>query len=247
MQTKSTVLFYILGSFFLANALLAEFIGVKIFSLEQTLGIEPYRFNILGVEQLSFNLTAGVLLWPFVFVLTDIINEYYGKKSVRLISFVTAALIIYAYVIIFIAIKLHGADFWLLRFTPNGMLDMDNAFNTILGQGMWIIIGSVVAFLVSQIIDVSVFQYIRKLTGSKNIWLRATGSTLVSQFIDSFVVLFIAFYIGAGWDFNVVIAIGIVNYIYKFLVAIAMTPVLYAVHWLIDKYFENANAIQLKQ
>jgi uncharacterized integral membrane protein (TIGR00697 family) len=238
MQNKSTTLFYVLGSFFLANALLAEFIGVKIFSLEHSLGIEQFHINIFGIENLSFNLTAGVLLWPLVFVMTDIINEYFGKKGVQWMSFVAIILILYAYVIIYVAMNLHGAEFWMYRSTPSGMLDMNNAFNTIFGQGMWIIVGSVVAFLVSQFVDVSVFRYIRNITGSKKIWLRATGSTLVSQFIDSFVVLFIAFYLGAGWSFNLVLAIGIVNYIYKFLVAILLTPVLYIAHWFINSYLE---------
>ena len=75
MKDKSSILFYILGSFFIANAILAEFIGVKIFSLESTFGLEPLNLTILGIENLSFNLTAGVVLWPIVFVMTDVINE----------------------------------------------------------------------------------------------------------------------------------------------------------------------------
>ncbi len=63
-------------------------------------------------------------------------------------------------------------------------------------QGLWIIIGSMVAFLIGQVLDVLVFHRIKKITGEKRIWLRATGSTLVSQLVDSFVVLFIAFYVG---------------------------------------------------
>lgn len=68
------------------------------------------------------------------------------------------------------------------------------------------------------------------------IWLRATGSTLVSQFIDSFVVLGIAFYVFGNWDLSQIIAVGIINYIYKFTVAILLTPLLYVGHGIIDKY-----------
>jgi len=236
MKDKSSILFYILGSFFIANAILAEFIGVKIFSLESTFGFEPLNLTILGIENLSFNLTAGVLLWPIVFVMTDVINEYYGRKGVKFLSFTAAILIAYAFVMVYFAMNLSPADFWIERFTPLGTVNMHQAFNTIFGQGLWIIIGSLTAFLVGQLVDVTVFHYFKSFTGSSKIWLRATGSTLVSQLVDSFVVLFIAFYIGAGWDLKLVLVIGLVNYIYKFSIAVIITPVLYLLHAFIDRY-----------
>jgi hypothetical protein len=236
MRDKSSILFYILGSFFIANALLAEFIGVKIFSLENSLGIEPIKLSFFGKTDLSFNLTAGVLLWPVVFIMTDIINEYFGRRGVRFLSFTAAILIAYAFLMVFFAIGLSPAEFWIERNTPSGVINMDLAFNTVFGQGLWIIIGSLTAFLIGQLVDVTVFHYLRSFTGSRKIWIRATGSTLVSQFIDSFVVLFIAFYIGAGWELSLVLAIGVVNYIYKFCIAVVLTPLLYLLHSLIDLY-----------
>ncbi|QQS38138.1 MAG: queuosine precursor transporter [Ignavibacteriales bacterium] len=236
MKDKSTKLFYILGAFFVANAILAEFIGVKIFSLEKTIGIEPIKLTLLGISDLSFNLTAGVLLWPVVFIMTDIINEYFGRRGVRFLSFTAATLILYAFILVYFSMGLTPADFWIERQTGSGTINMDLAFNSIFGQGLWIIIGSLTAFLIGQLVDVTVFHYVKKITGSKKIWLRATGSTLVSQLIDSFVVLFIAFYIGAGWELSLVLAIGIVNYIYKFLIAVILTPILYVIHYVIDIY-----------
>lgn len=236
MRDKANTLFYILGSFFVANALLAEFIGVKIFSLEKLLGIRPISLSFFGESNLSFNLTAGVLLWPVVFIMTDIINEYFGRKGVRFMSFTAAALIAYAFVMVYFAMGLSPADFWIQRETDNGIINMDIAFNAIFGQGLWIIAGSLVAFLIGQLVDVYVFHFLRSFTGSSKIWLRATGSTLVSQFIDSFVVLLIAFYFGAGWDLSLVLAIGLVNYIYKFTVAVFLTPLLYLLHSIIDRY-----------
>ncbi|MFO7444807.1 MAG: queuosine precursor transporter [Ignavibacteriaceae bacterium] len=245
MKDKSTRLFYILGSFFVANAILAEFIGVKIFSLESTLGITPVNISLFGFENLSFNLTAGVLLWPVVFIMTDIINEYYGKKGVRFLSYTAAVLILYAFVMVYFTMGLTPSDFWLERQVGNDTIRMDLAFNAIFGQGMWIIIGSLTAFLVGQLIDVTVFHLLKKRTGTSKIWLRATGSTLVSQFIDSFVVLFIAFYLGANWDLKLVLAIGVVNYMYKFTVAIVLTPLLYAAHYFIDMYLGKETADKL--
>ena len=112
---------------------------------------------------------------------------------------------------------------------------------------MGIIIGSLTAFLAGQIIDVVAFQWLRKFTGSKNLWLRATGSTLISQFIDSFVVLFIAFYFFGNpkWSFNQVISVGIINYIYKFSIAVLLTPTLYIVHYLIDSYLGKYTANEM--
>lgn len=234
-ESKRTILFLMLGSFFIANAIIAEFVGVKIFSVEDTLGIKPFAIQLLG-DVYSFNMTAGVLLWPVVFIMTDIINEYFGKHGVRLFSYIAAALISYAFLAVYTTIKVAPAGFWLLKETVDGPINMQVAFSSVFGQGMWIIVGSLVAFLVGQFVDVYVFHYIKLKTGNKALWLRSTGSTLVSQFIDSFVVLIIAFYIGGNWPLKLVLAVGVVNYIYKFFVAALLTPVLYVVHAIIDNY-----------
>ncbi len=248
MKEKSGILFFVLGAFFVANAILAEFIGVKIFSLESSLGFEPLNLTILGVDGLSFNLTAGVVLWPVVFIMTDIINEYFGRKGVRFMSFIAAGLIAYAFLMVYFAMGLTPAGFWIERITKSGTVNMELAFNTIFGQGLWIIIGSLTAFLIGQLVDVTVFHYFKSYTGSAKIWLRATGSTLVSQLVDSFVVLFIAFYIGAGWNLKLVLVIGLVNYIYKSFIAVIMTPLLYIIHIFIDRYLgkELSEKLQLE-
>jgi len=255
IKHKPTRLFIILGGFFIANALIAEIIGVKIFSMEKTLGLTPMEVNVFG-NLLSLNLTAGVLLWPVIFVMTDIINEYYGKRGVRFLSFLTAGLIIFAFVVFYGAMRLVPADFFVTSKQGSGVPNMESAYESILGQGSNIILGSLVAFIVSQLIDVFVFHKIKRATGEKKIWLRATGSTLVSQFIDSFVVLFIAFYVGSRinnskgdfvWPFSLFIAVGLVNYIYKFCVAILLTPVIYLMHNWIEKYLGQELADEMKK
>ncbi len=255
IKSKPTRLFLILGGFFIANALIAEIIGVKIFSLEKTMGFSPMDIHILG-NDLSFNLTAGVLLWPVVFIMTDIINEYYGMRGVRFLSWLTAGLIAFAFLIFIGAINLVPADFFITSKQGSGIPDMSKAYNSVLGQGGFIIIGSITAFILGQLIDVFVFHKIKRVTGEKKIWLRATGSTLISQFIDSFVVLFIAFYIGTRvnasgndfvWPFKLFIAVGIVNYIYKFIIAILMTPVIYLMHGIIERYLGHEQAAEMKK
>lgn len=243
LQQKRTRLFTILSGIFITNALLAEIIGVKIFSAETTLGLAPAHLNILGFT-MDFNLTAGAIIWPVVFITTDLINEYFGKPGVKRITYLTIILIAYAFMVIFITIGLPPADWWARIQNEDGsFFDMNAAFNRVLGQGQRIIIGSLTAFLLGQLVDVFVFQRLRRATGSKYLWLRATGSTLVSQLIDSFVVLFIAFY--GVFKTDQIVAIAITNYIYKFLVAILLTPVIYAGHSLIDNYLgkENAKAL----
>ncbi len=255
LSDKSTKLFLVLGGFFIANALIAEIIGVKIFSLEKTLGFSPMEINLFG-NALSVNLTAGVLLWPVVFIMTDIINEYYGMKGVRFLSYLTAGLITFAFIVFFFAMKLTPADFFITSKQGSGVPDMEKAYNSVLGQGGFIIIGSLTAFILGQLIDVFIFHRIKKATGEKSIWLRATGSTLISQFIDSFVVLFIAFYIGTRvnqqgndfvWPMSLFLAVGLVNYIYKFIVAIVLTPVIYLIHGVIERYLGHEKAAEMKK
>lgn len=258
-SARANRLWMVLSGFFIANALIAEFMGVKLFSLERTLGMEEVRWNILGQSNLSFTLTAGVLLWPVVFVMTDIINEYYGRRGIRNLSYLTAGLIAYGFAMLFLAIELAPAEFWRTAhikptWTPEEqaavraqVADYNTAYSIVFGQSLWIIVGSLVAFLVAQIVDVTIFHRIKKITGEKKIWLRATGSTLVSQFIDSFIVVFIALYIGQQIAFAQVLAISIVNYIYKGIMALALTPVIYLLHWAIDHYLGEPLATQMKE
>src|SRR5687767_6859608 len=181
---KPTRLFLILGGFFIANAILAEFIGVKIFSLEATFGWKPAEIHLFGGTY-SFNLTCGVLLWPVVFVMTDIINEYYGRKGVKFLSWLAIGLIGFGFIIVFGAIQTTPNEWWIGSKKEIGIENMDTAYNAIYGQGMGIIIASMTAFLVAQLVDVLVFHKIKRMTGEKKIWLRATGSTVISQLIDS--------------------------------------------------------------
>ncbi|MDB5263985.1 MAG: hypothetical protein JWQ14_3268, partial [Adhaeribacter sp.] len=179
LHPKKNQLFLVLGSIFLANAILAEIIGVKIFSAEALLGVPGAQLQLLPGFKLDFNLTAGVILLPIVFVTTDIINEYFGKEGVKRISIITVCLILYMFLVIQVITNLPPASFWLEvnnKDAAGNAFNIDFAFNSIFRQGSGIIIGSMVAFLISQFLDASVFQWLRKITGSKKIWLRATGS-----------------------------------------------------------------------
>ncbi|MBK7212650.1 MAG: queuosine precursor transporter [Bacteroidales bacterium] len=231
-------LYLILACIFITNAIIAEFGGVKMFSAEKLLGLLPANMNIFG-SVVDFNMSVGVLIWPFVFILSDLMNEYFGKKGVRLISFITAGMIGYGFLIILGWTKMPPADFWLQlngQDSQGRPFDIDYAYSTIFRQGLGIIVGSLTAFLVSQLVDAYVFHFFRKFTGHKHLWVRATGSTIVSQLIDSFVILIIAFYLLGNWSLEQVLKVGMVQYGYKVLLAILLTPLIYLAHYFIDLY-----------
>ena len=237
LNDKPTKLILFLGSFFVANALIAECIGGKLFSLEKVFGLIPKPFTLFGEQGLTITLTCGVLLWPIEFIMTDIVNEYFGPRAVKRISYIAVGLICYAFLMFYLAMKVPAdTGFWINSGKNAGVPDMEAAFDTIFGQSMWIIFASLVAFLTSQFVDVYIFHKIKKITGHKYVWLRATGSTVVSQLVDSFIVLFIAFKIGKNWSYQRVLAICMVNYAYKFTMAIVLTPLIYIIEKGIEKY-----------
>src|SRR6476619_1322779 len=245
LKDKPTKLFLGMTAFFCCNALIAESIGTKIFSLEKLFGLAPANFTLFGQSGLGFNLTCGVLLWPLEFIMTDIVNEYYGPKAVRRISYTAVVLIAYAFLMYYLAMGVPAAGFWFGTGVKNGVPNMSNAFNAIFGQGMWIIFASITAFLISQIVDVTVFHRIKKVTGEKRVWLRATGSTLVSQLVASYIVLFIAF--SGTFTWQQILAIGVVNYVYKATMAIILTPVIYIAEHRIEKYLGHDLAMRMKR
>lgn len=212
-KNRKDLVFIILAGFFVTNAIVAELIGGK---LVQFFG--------------AFTQSIGIILWPIVFVLTDLINEYYGRNGVRKLTFITIGLIIYTYLLITIAINLKAVDF-----SPVN----DSVFQMVFGQSQWIIFGSIVAFLSSQLVDVYIFWKLRNVTGKRMIWLRATGSTLVSQLIDTFVVQFIAFVLPGKWSFGDFFVNASYGYGFKILVALALIPLIYLGHFAIERYLEN--------
>ncbi|HEY0979079.1 MAG TPA: queuosine precursor transporter [Flavobacteriales bacterium] len=247
LRDKATRLFLLLSAFFVANALLAEMIGVKLFQLEWALGLEKADFTLLGQEHLSFVLSVGVLPWPIVFIMTDVINDYYGVRGVRFLTTLTAALLAFGFLVMYAAIHLPADQgWWNTSGIAQGVPDMQAAFTNIFGQGMNIIIGSLLAFVIGQLVDAFVFRHLKRITGDRRIWLRATGSTVVSQLIDSVVVTYTAFWVFKGMSFAQCTAMVITAYSYKFIVAILSTPLVYLAHAGVERYLgrERAEAMR---
>lgn len=235
-----------MGCIFVANVLLAEFIGVKIFSLDSTLGLEKIEYSLFG-QPMALQYTAGVLIWPVVFVLTDIINDYYGKSGVKFLTYTAVGISIYAFLVINAAIYLHPADWWQKVNVENGVPDFNQAYRLIFGQGNNIILGSLTAFVLGQLIDITIFQRLKKTNIGSQLWVRATLSTLISQLIDSFVVIYIAFYLGQNWPLSQVFSVSLNNYIYKGIVAVLMIPVLHWVHLAIQNYIGKKRSDEMRE
>jgi uncharacterized integral membrane protein (TIGR00697 family) len=212
-KNKRDIVFLVLAGIFITNAIVAELIGGK---LVQFFGL--------------FTQSIGIILWPVIFLLTDLINEYYGRDGVKKLTYITVGLISFTFIILTIALNIEATSF-----SPVS----DSVFKIVFGQSQWIIVGSIIAFLCSQLIDVYVFWAFKKVTGNKYIWLRATGSTMVSQLVDTFVVQFIAFVLPGKWPFNEFLVNASWGYAFKLLVALALIPLIYLGHYLIGKYLKS--------
>lgn len=248
VRDKRAVLFFVLGAFLVANAVLAEMIGVKLFQLEDVFGLPKADFRLLGTDHLSFRLSIGVLSWPLVFLVTDLVNDYFGVRGVRLLTLVTTGLIVLCFAILGLAIAAPPDQAWWVGSSSTaGVPDMQAAFTAIFGQSRNIIVGSLCAFLISQFVDAFVFRAFKRVTGEKRIWLRATGSTLVSQLIDSLTVTWVAFALFRGMPFAEATALALTAYAYKFLVAIVSTPLIYLAHGVIERWLGKDLAQQMRQ
>jgi len=217
-QARRDVVFLVLAGVFVTNAVLGELTGGKLFAFG------------------PFTMSIGVIPWPVVFLTTDLINEYFGRDGVRKLTFVTIALIVYAFVVLFVAIQVPAASFSPVT---------DEQFRAVFGQSLWIIVGSVTAFAISQLIDVVVFWFVRHKTGEKLLWLRATGSTAISQLIDSFVIIGIAFWLPGKVKTDEFLIVAATNYSYKFLIAVSLTPFIYMGHAVIDRFLGTQESRQL--
>lgn len=223
----------------------AELLGAKLWSFTLA-GLGP---RDLGLEGERFVATAGILAFPLTFILTDSVNEYFGVRVVRLFTFAAIGVNVILQAVVQAAIRVPAVSF-----TPGvEAAEVQRAYELSLGQSWAIVAGSLVAFALGQMLDVHVFTWLRRRTGGRWLWLRAQGSTVVSQLVDTFVVIFLAFVVlPAAFDAgstrmstDQALEVSLTNYVYKFAIAVAITPLLYVVHALVDLYLgrEAAHAL----
>ena len=219
--TRPQKLFVVCAAIFVAALVIAEATASKFFTLFEL----PFTLTIFGTEFDEVVMTAGVIAFPITFIVTDLLNEYYGKRGIRFVTFVGMAMIVFEFILLQVAMAVPTA-----AISPVPA----EAFDLVFGASGRIIIGSLTAYLIGQLVDISLFHWLRGLTRGRALWLRATGSTVGSQFLDTFIVLTVAF--AGELAFQQIIAITLFNYIYKFAIAVVITPVIYLAHWVMDRY-----------
>lgn len=205
--------FLVMAALQVTSLIVANMIGVKLFSID--------------VAGIPVEHTAGMLPFPLTFILTDLLNEFYGKKATRMIAWIAFGMAIFAFILVMAARALP-----ILEGIP-GTAD-DRSFETVFGGSALMNLSSIVAFLFGSLIDIAVFGFFKRLTRGKMVWLRATGSTVVSQLFDSFVITILYFQVMqgltggevAGFDF--VLRTALTGYILKFVIALLLTPAIYA-------------------
>jgi uncharacterized integral membrane protein (TIGR00697 family) len=159
----------------------------------------------------SFILPGAFIIYGITFLCTDLISELYGKKESNQIVIIGFILSMFLAIVLFITSKLPEPIF---------AKSTNNAFSLFFKTNYRIVIGSMVAYLVSQKIDIFLFHFIKSKTKYK--WIRNNGSTMISQFVDTVIFIIIAFYGGNGL-LNMILA----QYIFKLIVAAADTPIFY--------------------
>ena len=244
LVAREQVLAYVLCALFVGFFVAAEVLGGKLF-----------RFTLFGVgpddiglgDGTEFVATAGILAFPLTFVMTDIVNEYFGRPIVRLFTWIAIAVNLLLQPVIRAAIAVPA-----ISFTPGiSDADMQRGFQVALGQTSSIVVASLCAFALAQWLDVWIFTWLRRSTGGKWLWLRAQGSTIVSQLIDTVAVIYLAFVViplvtgNEPWTLANAFSVSLTNYVYKFLIAVGATPALYLVHAAVDGYLgkEAAHAL----
>lgn len=199
---------------FVTSLLVADIVAGKFFVADMSL---------LGVWPIGrLEMSVGTVAFPVAFLLTDIVNEYYGRDGARLMTGLGMAMLLLAFGIITLA-----------RFLPiseHSPIPQD-AFDSVFGLSLRLFVSSLVAYLISQLIDIYAFHAMKTVTRSKHLWLRAIGSTALSQVVDTVVVNFGALL----WTYPVpaIVEIIIASYLYKLVVATLLTPLCYLAHDLI--------------
>ena len=210
---------WILAVLFVGSLVIANIITFKLFSVPL-----PGRLNLFGQDAVI--LAAGIIPYPVTFLVTDLISELYGKK--RADAVVWGGFIVSMYILVVLRIgswvPAVGTD---IR-TPE---EIQALYDGVFGQSSRAIIASMIAYLVAQLLDVRIFHFWKRLTEGRHLWLRNNGSTMLSQLMDSALVVSILFWGQLPGD--MIVQIIIASYLFKLLIAAIDTPFFYlGVHWL---------------
>ncbi|HLU67176.1 MAG TPA: queuosine precursor transporter [Kofleriaceae bacterium] len=209
-------LFVFLAGLFVTSLIVGDLIGGKLYQKE--------------VAGLVLTISVGMIPFPVVFLLTDLINEFYGARAARYVTLVGFAMALFTIGVLQLAAVVPWAPF---AREPGYEGMTPAAFENVFSNSQWMLFASTVAYLVAQLIDIAVFHAVKRRLGGRFLWLRATGSTVISQLIDTCVILFIAF--GKTLPLSQIASLIGTSYVFKVTVAVALTPLIYAGHALVER------------
>ena len=210
-MTKGFKIYIYLAGLFIASLIICNLIANKFITIN------------LGFK--TFTISAGILPYPITFLITDLLSEIYGIKSTRNIVWSGFFASIFVLIVIFISKKFNSI--------PNSPVD-NETFNIVFGNSWRIIFGSMTAYLFAQFIDIKIYHFWKKLTNGNHLWLRNNFSTIFSQLVDTSIVVTILFINAlSGKEILYLIIDG---WIFKMIIALIDTPILYLSNSIIKKY-----------
>ena len=209
-------LYLVLAGIFIACLITCNLIANKFVDVD---------FGWLGFDE-PITLSAGVLPYPLTFLITDILSEFYGKRKtnqVVLVGFFSSLVVLLI--------------LWVAESFPASSLGIvgDNEFSTVFSSSGRVIGASMTAYLVAQLIDVRLFHFWKKLTKGKHLWLRNNASTILSQFVDTTLVVLVLF--AGRMSMDKITLLVWYGWIYKLLAALFDTPIIYGASWMIGRRF----------
>jgi queuosine precursor transporter len=206
MDRKQRLFVYLTG-IFVAALLVSDLIGGKF-------------FRVAGLD-----FSVGMIPFPLTFLLTDIVNEFYGTEGARRLTYVGLCTALFVFAVINLSI--------VLPTSPESPLAGD-VFKSVIGSSVRLYIASLAAYLIGQLLDISIFFLVRRVTGERFLWLRSTGSTVVSQAIDSLTVGFV--FLWGTKSVGFILRTARNGYLVKLVLAVGLTPVIYLGHGILHRY-----------
>ena len=195
--------------------------GIFIASLV-TCNLIANKFVTVDLGFKVFIVSAGILPYPLTFLVTDLISELYGQKKANLV--VLAGFVSSMFVLLFLWI---GGQF---NAIPDSVVN-DQTYNSVFKNAWRIIAASMTAYLFAQFVDVKIFHFWKRLTNGKHLWLRNNASTVASQLLDTTLVISILF-VGV-WSTDQILSAVIDGWIFKMLMALVDTPIIYGIIYLL--------------
>ena len=202
-------IYLLLGALFITSLVVSNLIFKKFFYWY------PFDIEIFGTK--LFEISVGILPYPITFLITDLISEIYGKKKANQIVVTGIFASLFSMLIVYTANVVPATDWSPVK---------DDIYTTVFGSTAIAVMASMMAYLLAQFIDIQIYHFWKRLTKGKHLWLRNNCSTFLSQFVDTFTVLFLLCSFGEiEWD--LFLGLLIAGFLFKVMIAALDTPFLY--------------------